>query len=265
VDRSVAEGLLRPERLPAVRVEDGSVLTDLPELEPPRSRRFEGLYGRIYNSIIQTPRLRRAVFSLWGSTEPLQSLEEFVECAVRDVRDAILLDVPSGGGTLLELLARTDFSRTVVEVDVAAAMMRRAVQAAQRLDGRSFEVVFVRSDALDLPLREEVADVVVSINGLHVVPDHAQFLRELARVTKPGGSLWLITPIAGPSRRSRAILAAARLFEITPVTPPTLANLRGLLEDAGFGDVRWHGGESIAGFSARKAEPGRAQRANSDA
>jgi SAM-dependent methyltransferase len=235
-----------------MRVEDERFLTDLPELESPRSRQFEGLYGRIYNAVIQTPALRRGVFSVWGSTEPLQRLDGFVERAVHDARDAVLLDVPSGGGTLLGLLAKTGFSGTVVEVDVATAMMRRAVEAAERPGRSSFGVVFVRSDALDLPLRDEIADVVVSINGLHVVPDHSQFLRELARVTKPGGSLWLITPVDGRSRRSRTILAAARALDITPVRPPTLARLHELLERAGFSDVRWHGGESIAGFSARK-------------
>src|SRR2546421_11157503 len=146
-----------------MRMEDERVLTDLPELASPRSRRFEGLYGRIYNAVIQTPALRRGVFSLWGSTEPLQSLDRFVERAVHELRDAVLLDVPSGGGTLLELLAKTEFSGTVVEVDVATAMLRRAVETEKRLDrSSSFDVVFVRGDALDLPLRDEIADVVVS-------------------------------------------------------------------------------------------------------
>jgi hypothetical protein len=71
-------------------------------------------------------------------------------------------------------------------------------------------------------------------------------------VTKPGGSLWLVTPVDGPSLRSRLILRAARALGITPDRPPTLEGLRRLLESAGFADLRWHGGQSIAGFSCAK-------------
>lgn len=223
--------------------------------DAPRSRRFEGLYGRIYNTVIRTPALRRLVFSIWGGTEPLQDLEAFVRDATRAAAaaaDPVIVDVPSGGGTLLAFLAGLGYRGTVVEIDVAAAMMRRAVQAERRLRPAGFRVQFLRSDALDLPLADDIAHVVVSINGLHVVADHERFLAELARVTKPGGSLWLVTPVDGPSLRSRLILRGARRLGITPVRPPTLERLCDLLESAGFADLRWHGGQSIAGFSCAK-------------
>jgi SAM-dependent methyltransferase len=249
------EGLVRPERRAALRAEEGPIVSDLPLRDAPRSRPFEGLYGRIYNSVIQTPSLRKVVFALWGSTEPLQDLDAFVAAAVRDARataEPVLVDVPSGGGTLLALLDRLGYAGSVVEIDLAAAMLRRAVRAARRLRPTRFRVCFLRSDALDLPLEDGVADVVVSINGLHVVDDHHRFLTELARVTKGGGSLWLVTPVDGPSLRSRVILRAAHGLGITPRRPPALAELRQLLESAGFGELRWHGGESITGFSCRK-------------
>ena len=249
------ERLLRPERFESLRREEGPILSDLPVGDAPRSGRFEGLYGRIYNTVIQTPPLRRLVFSIWGGTEPLQDLETFVRdatTAVGTAADPVIVDVPSGGGTLLAFLADVGFEGTIVEIDVAEAMMRRAVQAQERLGPVGFRVHFLRSDALDLPLVDEIAEVVVSINGLHVVRDHGRFLAELARVTKPGGSLWLVTPVDGPSLRSRLILRAARRLEITPVQPPTLERLRGLLESAGFVDLRWRGGQSIAGFSCAK-------------
>jgi SAM-dependent methyltransferase len=254
-DDSELQALVRPERLAALRREDGPIYSDLPVDEAPRSRRFEGLYGRIYNSVIQSPRLRRRVFSLWGGTEPLQDLDTFVRgarAAADAAADPVLVDVPSGGGTLLAFLAEEGYAGTVVEIDVASAMMRRAVEAERLLSPADFRVHFLRSDALDLPLAAEVAHVVVSINGLHVVADHGRFLAELARVTKPGGSLWLVTPVDGPSLRSRLILRVARVLGITPVRPPTLERLRDLLESAGFADLRWHGGQSIAGFSCAK-------------
>jgi SAM-dependent methyltransferase len=233
-----------------MRMDDDGVLTGLPESDAPTSRRFEGLYGRIYDTVIKSTAMRRLLFSLWGSSEPLQDLKGFVAEAASGA--STLVDVPSGGGTLLRFLAQLRYSGTVVEVDLASAMMRGAVDVARRLGATELNVVFIRADALDLPLSDEVADAVVSINGLHVVEDHAQFLAELARITKPAGALWLITPVDGPSLRSRAILAAARALDITPGRPPTLARLRELLEGVGYVDIAWRGGESIAGFSCRK-------------
>ncbi len=176
--------------------------------------------------------------------------------AVEAVRAAsgapVLVDLPSGGGTLLPFLAREEFSGTVVEVDLAAAMLRRAV-ALQNAATPNLRTIFVQADALDLPLKTEVADIVVSINGLHVVSNHRQFLAEIARVTRPRSKLWLITPVDGPSARSRAILALARALRITPVAPPTLAGLYGRLEEVGFMRFRSYGGTSIAGLSCDRA------------
>lgn len=224
--------------------------------QPSRNRRFEGLYGRLYNTVIQSRRLRRAAFSIWGSADPLYDLEGFVADAAAAARaqsaSPVLVDLPSGGGTLLPFLARESFAGRVIEVDLATAMLRRAVT----LHGTTtpgLDTMFVQSDALALSLKDAAADVVISINGLHVVENPARMLSELARITKPGGQLWMITPVDAPSARSRAILAAARLLRITPVRPPTLAELHVLLDEAGFRRFRSYGGASITGFACDKA------------
>jgi ubiquinone/menaquinone biosynthesis C-methylase UbiE len=222
----------------------------LPGTGAPTTKRFEGLYGAIYDRVIQAPSVRRAIFGAWGSADPLRNLDAFVADAVEEVgaeSDAVLLDLPSGGGTLLPLLARQRFRGIVVEVDLAGNMIARALRVHDALQP-AFRTAFLRSDALALPLREGIVDVVVSVNGLHVVPDPGRFLSEAARVTKPGGRLWLITPVYGPSIRSRMILKAANSLSITPKRPPTRAGLRRLLDEAGFDEVRDYGGESIAGF-----------------
>jgi SAM-dependent methyltransferase len=247
--------LLSADRLPELTEAEPGILSAIGEAEAPHNRRFEGSYGRLYSVVIQTPALRRAAFSLWGSADPLYELETFVGDAVRAARslepNPILVDLPSGAGTLLPFLARERFDGTVVEVDLAISMIRRAV-AFHRSSTPDLKAIFLHSNALDLPLRDDVADVVVSINGLHVVPDHAGFLAEAARITKPGGRLWLITPVDGPSVRSRAILSAATALGITPRTPPTLRDLRRLLGEAGFSAVRWYGGTSITGLACER-------------
>lgn len=250
---SIAKDVLSAARLGELAFE--APVIALRRQQPSRNRRFEGLYGRLYNRVIQSPSLRRIAFSIWGSADSLYDLDVFITDAVHAAlamcSSPVLVDLPSGGGTLLPFLARDGFPGTVIEIDLATAMLQRAV-ALHSSTTPDLKTVFLQSDALDLPLKDAVADVVISINGLHVVPDHARFLRELARITRPGGGLWLISPVDGPSARSRAILAAARSLRITPRTPPTLAELRSLLKDAGFSEFRSYGGTSITGVACNK-------------
>src|SRR5438132_2734020 len=112
------------------------------------NERFEGLYGRLYSTVIQTPALRRAVFWLWGSADPLLHLDEIVSAAASEAAGATILDVPCGGGTVLPLLARAGFDGTVIETDLADAMMRRAETVRDRLRPR-YEVTFLKADARD--------------------------------------------------------------------------------------------------------------------
>jgi ubiquinone/menaquinone biosynthesis C-methylase UbiE len=247
--------LLSPDRARELTLPQPEIASTIGPGDAPANRRFEGLYGRFYSRVIQTPALRKVAFSLWGSADPLYDLEAFVADAVRAARSSspspVLVDLPSGSGTLLPFLARERFEGTVVEVDLAISMLRRAV-ALQRSSASRLETVFLQSDALDLPFRSAVADVVVSINGLHVLPDPERFLVEVARITKRRGKLWLITPVDGSGVRSRAILAAANTLRITPKTPPSLEELRALLRGVGFEEIRSYGGMSITGLACER-------------
>ena len=249
----IARNVLSPERLAELTYQPPVISLQRPERS--QNRRFEGLYGHIYNRVIQSPSLRRTAFSIWGSADPLYDLDAFVTDAANAARamspSPVLVDLPSGGGTLLPFLARDRFPGTIVEVDLAAAMLWRAV-ALHRSTTPELETVFLQSDALDLSLKNAGADVVISINGLHVVPDQKRFVAELARITRQGGKLWLITPVDGPSARSKTILAIARTLQITPCPPPTLAGLDNLLKEAGFRSFRSYGGTSITGLACEK-------------
>lgn len=220
-------------------------------------RAFEGSYGGIYNSVIQSERLRRILFSLWGSTDPLHHLDEFVADAMRHARALaprpVVLDLPCGGGTLFQRIHGSGVDASVVAIDLASAMLARAV-ALREAVVPLLHVTFVRGDATALPLARDSVDVVLSVNGLHVMPDASAFLSEIARVLRPGGGLWMITPVTGGSLRSRAILAAARRLSVTSIPPPTLVQLDRLLDDASLAVERRYGGKNITGMACVKRE-----------
>jgi len=79
----------------------------------------------------------------------------------------------------------------VVGVDVSP----RAIEAARdrATDGRP---EFIQTSGFDLPFPAETFDLVTSFQVLEHVPDATAFLRELARVVRPGGTVILATPNA---------------------------------------------------------------------
>jgi SAM-dependent methyltransferase len=116
------------------------------------------------------------------------------------------LDAGCGTARAVPLLrAAVGPSGTVVGVDLTPEMLAEAVAL-----GRDAAGALVEADSARLPLRDAVFDAVLAAGLVHHLPDAAAGLRELARVTRPGGRLALFHPIG------RAALAARRGHELRP-------------------------------------------------
>ena len=74
----------------------------------------------------------------------------------------------------------------------------------------SLVVALANADATALPLRDGAADLTLAAHMLYHVPDPAEALRELRRVTRPGGRVVIVLNGAGHLRELRAAVAAAR-------------------------------------------------------
>lgn len=236
------DDLLRPGAAPLAR--DG-----------PSAGRFDGLYGGLYDRAIQSDAVRRLAPLAYGDAGPIPDLDGFVRLVAegttpRDARAGgppVLLDVPSGGGTLLPRLERQGYVGRVVEADVSEQMLARAARVRGRV---RLDVALLRADAQDLPLADASVDAAVSLNGLHCMPDPAAFVRELARVVRPGGRLWLVTLVSGGTRRGDVVIAAGRLTGILPGAPPRRAQLLGELRAVGFETATPLGGDALTGLAA---------------
>jgi demethylmenaquinone methyltransferase / 2-methoxy-6-polyprenyl-1,4-benzoquinol methylase len=136
-----------------------------------------------------------------------------------------VLDLATGTADLAIQVARSEPSVTVVGVDPSAKMLDvgRAKVVRGELASR---VELVQGDAQALPFDDQSFHSVCIAFGIRNVPDRAQGLREMARVTRKGGRIAILELSEPPS----GLLGAMARFHIHTVVPYVGSLLSGVKE-----------------------------------
>jgi demethylmenaquinone methyltransferase / 2-methoxy-6-polyprenyl-1,4-benzoquinol methylase len=167
------------------------------------------------------------------------------------------LDVATGTGDLAIAAARAFPEITVTGVDFAAPMLeigRRKLRA-QLLDDR---IELREADAMSLPFPDASFDVSAVAFGMRNMPEKIGALREMARVTVPGGLVMVLEMTFAPAAPfkplygfylSKILPRVARLFTANPATYwylgdsirhfPQPAAFGRLMQEAGLSRVTW--------------------------
>ena len=95
-----------------------------------------------------------------------------------------ILEVSSGHGGGASYITRTFHPQQYIAMDLNAEAVAYS-QKKHILPNLKFQ----QGDAMALPFADETFDVVINVEASHCYPDFARFLREVARVLKPGGCL----------------------------------------------------------------------------
>lgn len=101
---------------------------------------------------------------------------------------AKLLDVGCGGGALAQLVSQDKQYVSVYGCDIS----KQAIAYAKK--NRSKKINFRVIKDKKIPFKKNYFDICVCFDVLEHVPDDKQFLNEIYRVLKPGGSFYLVVP-----------------------------------------------------------------------
>jgi ubiquinone/menaquinone biosynthesis C-methylase UbiE len=96
----------------------------------------------------------------------------------------IVADVGCGNGFDLRQIVPQGRCRHAIGLDLSAGMLRSLEELRQ-----SGGLSLVQADAQRLPLPDESVDVAMAMHMLYHVPDIQAAIRELRRITKPGGTV----------------------------------------------------------------------------
>ena len=103
------------------------------------------------------------------------------------VAESKVLDLACGDGYGSVVLARTAASVTGVDLDGETIERARSRYSSKNID-------FIVGDATDVPLDDQLFDVVVSFETIEHVKDPVAVVREIRRLLKPGGLLIISSP-----------------------------------------------------------------------
>jgi len=147
-----------------------------------------------------------------------------------------ILDVGCGGGRTVSKLAAMASEGSVFGVDHS----EESVAASKRENAREIDAgrVEIRQGSVSqLPYADGAFDLVTGVETHFWWPDLCGDMREVFRVTKPGGTVVLIAEIYGGSK-TRAGQLADKFGGQTGMKLLTVDEHRELLEGAGLVDVR---------------------------
>ncbi|HEX7078913.1 MAG TPA: methyltransferase domain-containing protein [Candidatus Eisenbacteria bacterium] len=132
-----------------------------------------------------------------------ESLDRLIEI-VRPQPDWRVLDVATGGGHTA--LALSPLVREVVATDLTVAMLEAAARFFHERGATNIRVA--EADALDLPFEDASFDLVTCRIAPHHFPDCARFVREAARVVRPGGLVAVIDNVVPDDEEAAAFINA---------------------------------------------------------
>ncbi len=122
-------------------------------------------------------------------------------------RDGTVLDVGTGPGRLAVTLAARRPDLTIHAIDISPDMVTVARQRARQA-GVADRLHIERADVADLPLPDRSVDLVISTASFHHWADVPGAARELTRVVRPDGRIWIYDVRIAPWRRLAAAIDA---------------------------------------------------------
>lgn len=134
---------------------------------------------------------------------------------VAALNPGVVLDVATGSGDLAQAVQKACPAATVLGLDFSAPMLREARK-------RGLKNLAV-ADALNMPVRDAAADVLTVAFGLRNMASWPGALREMSRVLRPGGSLFVLDF----SLPASAVMRRMHLFYLRRVMPRIAGLLTG--------------------------------------
>lgn len=147
--------------------------------------------------------------------------------------DAVVLDIGCGGGKALRRLSRQAENGKLYGIDYSETSVSMAKQE-NEADVQSGKIHILHGSVSNLPFRDDMFDLVTTVESYYFWPDLAHDFREVCRVIKPGGLFVIVAEMynhENQSEEDKYIVETLKMHNNTP------EELEKMLLEAGFAEV----------------------------
>jgi ubiquinone/menaquinone biosynthesis C-methylase UbiE len=155
-----------------------------------------------------------------------------------------ILDLGSGAGNDC-FVARSLVGEEgkVTGLDMTGPMIRKARENCSKLNYNNVE--FVLGDIEEMPLNDNLFDVVISNCVLNLVPDKTKAFKEIFRVLKPGGR-FCVSDIVIKGSLSEKMLKNAEMYAGCVAGASKMDDYLKIIENSGFLNLKVHKQKEIS-------------------
>lgn len=147
-----------------------------------------------------------------------------------------VLECAAGTGAIS--VAASPSAEHILCTDYSLPMLEQAKAKAKRLGLSNID--FAQRDIFHLSDSDAAYDVTIAANVLHLLDDPAAAVKELWRLTRPGGIMILPTFLLGESTWIfRQAISLYKLLGFCPKHSFTRQSYQALIDSCGLGDVRY--------------------------
>jgi SAM-dependent methyltransferase len=152
-------------------------------------------------------------------------------------RNGVIVDVGNGLGAQDPVIANYTRARQLIAVNITESQLWAGKHYLEEANAQA-----VLADATVLPLADNSADGIISVEAAFHFSSRAAFFAECARILRPGGVLSFsdISAEGMPSSVADALwgLAGVRVWGLQRSAMVPAAEIAGMIEDVGLKDVR---------------------------
>jgi C_GCAxxG_C_C family probable redox protein len=147
-----------------------------------------------------------------------------------------VLDIGCGGGATLNKMSEKIAAGHLIGVDYSAVSVKMSTEY-NREDIKNKKMEVIEASVELLPFKSGQFDKIVTVESFYFWPNHADNLKEVRRVLKKGGTFLIVADIYNKEGLSEHALENIKKYSMFN---PTEEELKKMLEDAGFSNVKIH-------------------------
>ena len=148
----------------------------------------------------------------------------------------IILDIGCGGGEALRRISSDVVTGKLYGVDHSDVSVRLSTEHNAK-DVECGKIRIIKASVDKLPFEDNFFNKVLTVESFYFWKDPAENLKEVLRVIKKGGKLFIAADIHGDAELDEKDIEGIEKFNLFN---PSLAEFRSLLENAGFINVKLH-------------------------